>query len=272
MIRLSYFDLISMSPYNYEGVGHIRAVTFRDIDNLPQKVDTYKLYTSILTFDKDSYIKATEMTVEQVDLLNGFFKQYDLTPTVLDYIMTNEIIRNQLLLSLNFFIEEHVALNVENGTFIVYTDLDNPTESQVGLISRDNFRDVFSVILQRCSLYDDNDEEDYDNMVFRDEETRRKWIKQREGAKERQKTKEKLNSIKFDIGNIISAVCAEGIGITMLNVWDMTVYNVYDQFQRIRNNRVDKVVSTSISVWGDKKNEYDFDSWLKNEVTKENSL
>ena len=271
MIKLSYFDLISMSPYRINGVGSVRAITFRDIDNLPLKLETYKVFTSVLSFTKDTFIEYTKMSPEQVDLLNEQFKKYDLKPTVYDYILTNELIRNNLFLSLDFFFVENVGFDTKNGTFILYTDKENPDESKVGLVTRDNFKDVFSVILQRCSLYDDS-EEDCDDMVFRDEATRRKWMKQRKGAKERKKSKDSLNLIKYDLGNIISAICAEGIGITTLNVWDMTVYNGYDQFQRIRNNRVDKLVSRSISIWGDKKGEYDFDNWLTNNVTDKNSV
>lgn len=225
------------------------------------------MFTSVISFDKDSYIKTTEMTTEQVDLLNNIFKEHNLKPTVYDYILTNKTITNQLLLSLDFFFVEHVAFNPNNGTFFTYTDSEKPEESKVGVISRDNFKDVFAVILQRCNLYNDEDE-DYDSMVFRNEATRRKWIKQHEGELARRRQKQKTNSAKFELPNIISSVCAEGIGITMLNVWDMTVYNLYDQFQRVRNNRIDRMTTTHISVWGDKKGSYDTDGWLTNNVTK----
>lgn len=266
-MNLSYYDLISTSPYYMNGVGNIKAITFRDIDKLPQKITSYNLYISVLSFDKDAFIKATEMTTEQVDLFNKIFKERNLTPTVYDFILANETVRNQLFLAYDFFFVENVAYNQQNGTFILFTGDKFENENIVGLITRDNFKDVSSVILQRCAVNND-EEENYDDMVFRDERTRRKWIKQHEGAKQRKLAKEKQNGAMYDVGNIISAVCAQGIGITMLNVWDLTVYNLYDQFQRIRNNRMDNISSHSVAVWGDEKKRYDFDGWLKNDVTK----
>lgn len=265
-MKLSYYDLISTSPYLMDGVGSIKAITFRDIDKLPQKIETYSLFISVLSFDKDSFIEATQMSTEQVDLFNKIFKERNLKPTVFDFILTNETIRNQLFLAYDFFFVENIAYNQENGTFILYNG-EFEQDNIVGLITRDNFKDVASIILQRCSI-DNSEEENYDDMVFRDEMTRRKWIKQHEGAKQLRQAKEKMNGAMFDIGNIISAVCAQGIGITMLNVWDLTIYNLYDQFQRIRDNRIDKITSHSIAVWGDEKKKYDFDGWLKNDVTK----
>ena len=265
-MKLSYYDLISTSPYFLDGVGHIRAVTFRDIDKLPQKITTYNIYISVISFDKDAFIKATEMSTEQVDLFNKFFKERNLKTTVFDFILSNELVRNQLFLALDFFFVENIAYNQENGTFILFNG-EFSEESKVGLITRDNFKDVADVILQRCAKEDD-EEENYDDMVFRDEKTRRKWIKQHEGAKQRKLAKQKQNGEMYDIGNIISAVCAQGIGITMLNVWDLTVYNLYDQFNRIGSNRIDQITRHNIAVWGDEKKQYDYEGWLKNNVTK----
>ena len=70
-MELSYYDLVSPSPYNLNGVGHIKAVTLAEIDSLPYKLDTYLSYVNILKMDKDTYYKVTDMSEKDIDALNA---------------------------------------------------------------------------------------------------------------------------------------------------------------------------------------------------------
>ena len=45
---------------------------------------------------------------------------------------------------------------------------------------------------------------------------------------------------------------------------DMTVYQLWDTFARLRSNDVYECGKTAVSVWGDKEHKFDFNSWYKN--------
>lgn len=265
--QLSYYDLVSPSPYNLEGIGHIKAVTLSDIDSLPYKLDTYLSYINILKMDKDTYYKLTEMKESDIDTLNRIFNERNLKLTVYDLIMLNDVLRNNMFLAIDFFFVEEVFFDKSSNTFSLFTtpeDKDGEPDI-VGVISRDNFKDVFKIVLQRCAIEVD-EEEDFDSLVFKNEKARRNYMKMQKGKKDRIAKKEILE--KFDIGNMISALASRGNGINILNIWNLSIYNLYDQFDRSRHNKIDEIVSRSISIWGDKGKTYDAESWFDNRVAK----
>ena len=289
-MELSYYDLVSPSPYNLNGVGHIKAVTLSEIDSLPYKLDTYLSYVNILKMDKDTYYKVTDMSEKDIDALNKIFRERNLKLTVYDLIMLNEVLRNNMFLAIDFFFVEEVFFDKSSNTFSLFIDfffveevffdkssntfsLFIPPKDKegepviVGVISRDNFKDVFKVVLQRCAV-DVSEEDDLDSLVFKNEKARRNYMKMQKGKKERVAKKEILD--KFDLGNIISALASKGNGINILNIWNLSIYNLYDQFDRSRHNKIDEIVARSISIWGDKNKTYDAESWFENRVaTKE---
>ena len=76
------------------------------------------------------------------------------------------------------------------------------------------------------------------------ERFKQKFIKARLKLREAKKREREKNSQKGDgitLPDIISSLCAYGIGYTMLNVWDLTIYQLYDQFEKVTGkDRYDK--------------------------------
>ena len=44
----------------------------------------------------------------------------------------------------------------------------------------------------------------------------------------------------------------------------MTVFQLYDSFNRLQQNKMYDIDSTRVSVWGDEKKTFDFGLWYKN--------
>ena len=177
-MELSYYDLVSPSPYNLNGVGHIKAVTLAEIDSLPYKLDTYLSYVNILKMDKDTYYKVTDMSEKDIDALNKIFRERNLKLTVYDLIMLNEVLRNNMFLAIDFFFVEEVFFDKSSNTFSLFIPPKDKNSEPVivGVISRDNFKDVFKVVLQRCAV-DVSEEDDLDSLVFKNEKARRNYMK-----------------------------------------------------------------------------------------------
>jgi hypothetical protein len=58
-----------------------------------------------------------------------------------------------------------------------------------------------------------------------------------------------------------------------LNVWELTIFQLVDSFQRTTINKVDGINRTSVAVWGDEDNTFKNDQWLSNRFdVKENDI
>lgn len=237
---LSKFDLISPSSYDFKGVGHIRAVRLSDIDALPQKYETYQQYTSLLACDTEALCKVLGIDGDE-------------DAPVFDIFTGNQQLTMQLILVLDFFFDEEVVYfqsKKEYGTLV--------DGSVVGTIGRDNFDEVTSVILQRCGIVKPEKKE---KPKFANKRAEELWNKMYAGGGE--SPKDFADRVNFDLGNIVSHLASRGSGLNILNIWGMTVYNVYDQFMILRKSEAHDLASTSVAVWGDKEKKYDLDAWYK---------
>ena len=61
---------------------------------------------------------------------------------------------------------------------------------------------------------------------------------------------------------MISSISAHSKTLNILNIWDLTIFQLYDQFARMRNDDLYMMNSTSVSVWGDKENKFDDTIWF----------
>ena len=67
----------------------------------------------------------------------------------------------------------------------------------------------------------------------------------------------------MELGNIISAVANKSPSLNILNIWDLTIYQIWDCFSRISNNSIYDIQSMSVAAWGDNDNRFDASAWFK---------
>ena len=67
----------------------------------------------------------------------------------------------------------------------------------------------------------------------------------------------------MELGNIISAVANKSHSLNILNIWDLTVFQVWDCFSRLSNNSIYDIQSMSVAAWGNKDNAFDISAWFK---------
>lgn len=260
-MTLSKFELISPSPYGFDKVGHIKAVRLRDIDELPQKNNTYDIYIQMLRITRHEMFGVLGITPEDADTLIDNARKDGINLTVYDLICMFQELTSQYILVLDFFFVENVAFLSNYNKFVTYQETDeNGNIIPTGFIDRNNFTDVCNVILQRCGIsHQVNRKEE---QKFKNEKARKIWEKMYNSPDV--KTQSDIDDAKnYELGNIVSVLPAHCSGLNMLNIWDMTLYNVYDQFRIARQDAVYKITSTSTAVWGNKDNKFDFDSWFK---------
>lgn len=268
MIKLSKFDLISPSSYLIDDVGHINAIRLKDIDALPHKYETYRQYLSVLLLDIDDYINQFNIPQVAIDQVKEQFKKSGMDLCVYDLHVINENILGIIVVILNFFIEEDVSFDMKTKRFVIHngmkeSDGEEVPDQIVGYIDRENYQDIVDVILQRLGEKSSEDIEE-EHPKFANKKAQEMWERQQEFLK-KQKAKETADNHEFfDIGNIIASLSYRQDSLNMINIWDMTLYNVLDQFEFQRDGVVYDISALNYSVWGtDEKHKFDIDAWFK---------
>ena len=210
-----------------------------------------------------------------------------------DLLMYDELLICSFIEAFNFFFEEEVDFVVNGNeitdaqfSFITYNKIDTPQNIKlkngneysaiktnrelVGIINGSNFKDVVDIILQRNSVQREEEITAEDlTKVKNKNKVMQLMEKMKKGQKQLDKTREKKREEKgmasdTELANIISCVAAKNHnGLNMINIWDMTIYNLYEQFKLIRENNIHDAETLSVFVWGDKSNKFDIDGWFK---------
>ena len=243
----SYFDLLSPEPIRLENVGGILSPTLRDIASIGY--DTYQYYLAFLTMDLKSYLEMIGQE-EAYLLLSQEGKTYF---NIFDLFLSNRISRDLLGTILNFFLQETVVLSRKEYGFIVQDQ-----SAAIGIITRENFSLVCDLICRRNYISPGQKE---DLSGIKSKKVLDIMKKLQKGRSE----KAKLNKAdrNMEIGNIISAVANKSPSLNIHNIWELTVYQLWDCFARLSHNTIYDIQSMSVAAWGDKEHHFDAASWYK---------
>ena len=257
-------------------------------------IDTYYKWME----KEDDYFRYYSQ--EQKQKVLDVKKQYEelnteekLSISFYDLLMYDELLICSFIEAFDFFFEEEVDFVVNGNeitdaqfSFITYNKVDTPQKIKlnngneystiktnrelVGVINRSNFKDVVDIILQRNSVQREEEITAEDlTKVKNKNKVMQLMEKMKKGQKQLDKTREKKREEKgvasdTELANIISCVAAKNHnGLNMINIWDMTIYNLYEQFKLIRENNIHDAETLSVFVWGDESNKFDIDAWFK---------
>ena len=257
-------------------------------------IDTYYKWME----KEDDYFRYYSQ--EQKQKVLDVKKQYEeldteekLSISFYDLLMYDELLICSFIEAFDFFFEEEVDFVVNGNeitdaqfSFITYNKIDTPQKIKlnngneystiktnrelVGIINGSNFKDVVDIILQRNSVQREEEITAEDlTKVKNKNKVMQLMEKMKKGQKQLDKTREKKREEKgmasdTELANIISCVAAKNHnGLNMINIWDMTIYNLYEQFKLIRENNMHDAETLSVYVWGDESNKFDIDAWFK---------
>ena len=246
-MKLSYFDLLSPEPVCVTNIGRIVSPRLKDISAIGY--NTYQFYLTILLIDSKKYFSMIGHE-EDYDLLSDEEK---INLNVFDLLIATEYSSNLLRDALNFFIKEDVIYSNQNKCFIIQNENEN-----VGIITKESYPKVCDLICQRvCVKY--NQEEDFSKVKNKKALEIMKKLQKGRTKREKQ-TKEDKN---MELGNIISAVANKSKSLNILNIWDLTVFQLWDCFSRISNNNIYDIQARAVAAWGNKDNYFDATAWFK---------
>lgn len=237
MVRISDYTLIRGLPISISPYCTVRQPHIDDIDQV-----TYEEY--------QKYLSAMIMTKEDILKSIGLDKDESLQSyTLYQVVSAIPMLRSEMAEAFSFFMTSQVVWR--DGEFMVGDHI----------LSVNELNDARNAILKMSYIDVDTEE----SHVFADEQARRIWEKCQRGKEKLRKTKKQ--DVNMEVPNLIASVCARGFGYTMLNIGQLTIYQLYDQFSRMNTNVQMDIYATRWAAWG--KDAFDVDMWFKNIIKKE---
>lgn len=185
---------------------------------------------------------------KQLDQIDEEYKK-DLVP--FDIFISNQYCRESLSEGLSFFMLERLVF--DNAQLIFWVVDDNG--KVVGVVSRETFNELMKVIMTITA----RKIPDTKPKIYKSQKAREIAEKLAEGRK--QMSKSSGEDLQWSISNIISSICVGSNSYNLLNVFDLTLYQLYDQYDRLLGFISFNVYSTRWAAWGDK--EFDCTVWSK---------
>lgn len=247
-MNLSYESLICGCPIQIEGIGTFMPPKVRELTPNGIGTFTYNLYVTIFTWDKDDFVDFVKKTTKRS--LAPLTKNKKIT--AFDAITLFQDTRELLSEALGFFLFEEVNWDETNRKFVVTSK----EGEKIGEICRDNYEDVKDVVLQMNYIKVGQSAKP---ITHSSKKSQALWEKAQEYLK-----KESVKDAKdktYELGNIISKLCAVGIGYTLFNVYDLTIFQLYDQFFQYGYLRAMDLNEMAFSNHGGEK--FDIRAWLK---------
>lgn len=246
--------LISGVPYDVGGV-LVKQPTLHEIFK-EAGYDAYSAYVYVLGLTLEQFFEATE---KHIPGLRQAFEE--MSPELQEQLNTYEVLlaepnwRALLMKALSFFVIGDIVFDEETGRLMVARD-----GHEAVVITVDLFRNIRSFVYQAGCFKREEEkpkEEQFANSAAKRIYEELMAIK----GEMKKKTKETLNP-NMELWNLIGAVSTKSHGYTLLNIWGLTVWQLYDQFSRINTNTYLEGYAFKWAAWGTDK--FDFDSWYKN--------
>lgn len=264
MVKINDFDLLSFEPINFHGL-LIYKPTLADISKMGKEnfdgitnllcIQEKNLKKQFLNLFPENFIDGQD--AELYNPYNFFIRQSKNNELGGDLIF--------LKLQLAFFTYIQRQIQISNGNIVA---LARTKEEQDFVFSQETFED-FQHIIRLINCLDIQEEEEpeiqTDNLTMKQKfEEKRKLLKQ---AKAKEKEKNAENGIEkgLTLEQVISYVCAFPSSYNMTNVWNLTIYQLFDQFQKLqaKENYDHKIILLSSGMMDAKK--LDVKYWIKTE-------
>lgn len=248
-MKLSYEDLISGDLIPINGIGHLRSPLLSELKPT-QGIGTWKynFYLNMLVWEKDELIKFMRVTTGRS--LKALEKAGKLT--TFDVVTLIDAPRELLREAMAFFMGENIAWDKATKVFVT---TDKQTNQIIGSINRDNFEEVRDMMLQLNYI---NLGRSAKPQKFASKQAEEMWNRAQKYLKEGAKQKADK---RMQLGNIISKLSCVSTGYTLLNIYNLTVFQLYDQFFQYGYLRAMDLNEMAFSNHGGKN--FDMQAWLK---------
>lgn len=248
-MKFSYEDLISGDSIFVSGIGHFRSPLLKELKPT-QGIGTwtYNLYIGLMAWDKEEVIKFMKITTgRRLSKLENNDKL-----TIFDVITLIDEPRKLLQNAIAFFVDEEVSWDAKAHSYI----LRDKEQKEVGRINRDNFDDARDMMLQMNYI---NVGESAKPVKHSSKQAQELWERAQQYLKE--ESAKAPPDKNMNLGNIISKLCAASTSYNLFNIYDLTIFQLYDQFFQYGYLRAMNLNEMAFSNHGGEN--FDMQGWLK---------
>lgn len=252
---IPYFLLISGKPFQFDDY-HFKPPTLNFLrDNNGENYHIYLYYLYLLLCSKLDIIKMLRLQ-EQYNQLSFETRTYFTKFRLLLSSGGAEILQQ----AIQFFVEDTVVFNQDESCFLLYHNKKN-----IKKLDNSNFLTFCDYISQIAYRNKHNDEGSIEDKEFASEKAKQRYIEIQKRKTDFNKTKTENNTenSNFELGNVIAKLSAKSdSGYNLINIFDLTVFQLYDQFyQIVYNNQIEGYVH-KWAAWGTE--DFDFSLWYQN--------
>lgn len=121
------------------------------------------------------------------------------------------------------------------------------------------WKELVSIILQLNAI--NNDEEEIDESKVKSKKALEILEKLKKGREANKKKNKADKALQLD--NLVSVIANKHTSLNMTNIWNITVYQLWDAFTRMAGNNIYDMSKFTVSVWGDEKKQFNYTEWYK---------
>lgn len=251
-MRFDYFDMLSGEPIYLQGVGHLRSPKLSEIrPTTGIGYQAYNFYLNILTWDKERLLK-----YDQLMQYRGVSKLHNKALNVFDVMTLLKPTREFCRGVLSFFMVEDIVWDDSGRRYLAVISGEVP--QIVGEINRDNFETVRRLMLQFNFIGLDKDDTP---TAYTTDKSKELWEKTQGFLKERAESAGAEDKPEYHMSNIISKICAIHPSYNLLNIYGLTIFQLYDSFFQIGYMRSTDLSERIFSNHGGEK--FKFENWLQ---------
>lgn len=262
-MKLDYFTQLSPDPIKLS-IGSIRKPRLSDISRISfSKFSYFEFFAKATPELYYTKVKGKQ----EAEYWNSLSDEEKSKITMYKLLLQDELLQKIYLELFNFFFIEHVVYN--DGFFILLIDeakgISNISKENIrGIIHETVFPQVLDLIQQICCIH--NSTEDITEQKFKNNLAKKMFEKMLKAKQKERETKKE--DIDLSLPNIISAISCKHPSINLTNVWDLTIFQLLDQFNRLQVNLMFDISCKRVATWGDEKKTFNADLWYKNEYDK----
>lgn len=194
---------------------------------------------SVLDIEKRMFLESKKSTLKAFDFyikLGGKDLLSTLLGTLKMIFKTDDVrVLDESVIALDF-VKLGIIEEDEYGNVINFNEdkLDSLSEDEIKLIHRDNFDNIVNVVKLQNYLEKPKSAKSEENPA--DEATRKlmeHMKKMNEKVEAKKKRQQGDDEEEVDFSDIVSAVSSRSNSINKLNIWWLTLYQLYDEYARL---------------------------------------
>lgn len=213
-------------PVPISGLGHLKSPKLKEIFSGITSLSGYRMTHTLLCCKKSDM----KEIISTLGIENDYQDMSDLAYDEEDkfgLIIHSPYLREMFSEGLSLFFDEKVTYDERMQGYALLGENDKPT----GVIIKSNYRIAENMLRQ---VLFDGDRDSPEDLKFASEKAKELWEK----ANRLEEKAPKQNTDDYQLTNIISKLSCANIGYTIFSIYELTVYQLYDQFYAYCQNRI----------------------------------